>query len=141
MNAKLKQELADAFALSRDLFDHLDEANLLLDLPNHAFEPHGGAGVVHCGRPRELPARDPRVRLARLLLQSREPARKAAVLQRMAATSAELDALDFTGLGQTQIELAFALLRHEVQHHGQLIRYVYANGLTFPASWNARYTV
>jgi hypothetical protein len=141
MNAKLKQELADAFALSHDLFDHLDEASLLLDLPNLPSNRMAGQAWCICGRARELPARDPRGRLAGLLLQSREPARKAAVLQTMAATSAELDRLEFAGLGQAQTELAFALLRHEVQHHGQLIRYVYANGLTFPASWNARYTV
>ena len=37
--------------------------------------------------------------------------------------------------------LLVTLLEHEVQHHGQLIRYVYANGLSFPASWSERYTV
>ncbi|MBK8233243.1 MAG: hypothetical protein IPK72_22375 [Candidatus Eisenbacteria bacterium] len=38
-------------------------------------------------------------------------------------------------------ELALDLLEHEVQHHGQLIRFVYGNGLTFPESWKVRYTV
>ena len=33
------------------------------------------------------------------------------------------------------------LLEHEVQHHGQLIRYVYGNRLSFPGSWKRRYTV
>jgi len=44
-------------------------------------------------------------------------------------------------MSDTQIELAFTLLEHEVQHHGQIIRYVYANALTFPESWSRRYTV
>lgn len=39
------------------------------------------------------------------------------------------------------INLLIDLLEHEVQHHGQLIRYSYANGLGFPKSWNERYTV
>ena len=34
-----------------------------------------------------------------------------------------------------------AELEHEVQHHGQLIRFVYGNALTFPESWHDRYTV
>ena len=38
-------------------------------------------------------------------------------------------------------KLRFALLEHEVQHHGQLIRFVYGNKLSFPESWNKRYTV
>jgi hypothetical protein len=33
------------------------------------------------------------------------------------------------------------LLEHELQHHGQLIRYVYGNKLEFPESWKKRYTV
>jgi hypothetical protein len=33
------------------------------------------------------------------------------------------------------------LLEHEIQHHGQLIRFVYGNRLSFPESWNQRYTV
>lgn len=39
------------------------------------------------------------------------------------------------------IDLLFDLLEHEIQHHGQLIRYIYWNKLEFPKSWNDRYTV
>lgn len=35
----------------------------------------------------------------------------------------------------------FDLLEHEIQHHGQLIRFVFTNKLQFPQSWNERYTV
>lgn len=44
-------------------------------------------------------------------------------------------------LSETQIDILLDLLEHEVQHHGQLIRYFYSNKLTFPKSWNDRYTV
>lgn len=37
--------------------------------------------------------------------------------------------------------LVIDLLEHEVQHHGQLIRFAYANKLGFPESWTNRYTV
>ncbi|MGL4239244.1 hypothetical protein [Tabrizicola sp.] len=33
------------------------------------------------------------------------------------------------------------LLEHEVQHHGQLIRYFYANGLPFPPDFARRYAL
>jgi len=39
------------------------------------------------------------------------------------------------------ISILIDLLEHEVQHHGQLIRYAYSNGIGFPQSWNERYTV
>lgn len=42
-------------------------------------------------------------------------------------------------LNEVQIELLLLLLEHEVLHHGQLIRYIYGNKLTFPKSWNERY--
>ena len=35
----------------------------------------------------------------------------------------------------------FSLLEHEAQHHGQLIRYFYANDLAFPPAFAARYAL
>lgn len=44
-------------------------------------------------------------------------------------------------LEEVNSHLLFDLLEHEVQHHGQLIRYAYANKMDFPKSWSVRYTV
>ena len=44
-------------------------------------------------------------------------------------------------LSEKQGEFLMSLLEHEIQHHGQLIRYIYGNKLNFPKSWNERYTV
>lgn len=44
-------------------------------------------------------------------------------------------------LSEVQLGFILDLLEHEVQHHGQLIRYMYANRLAFPQSWTERYTV
>ena len=49
--------------------------------------------------------------------------------------------LDEHVLNENQLAFLMDLLEHELQHHGQLIRYVYGNRLTFPASWSDRYTV
>jgi len=54
-----------------------------------------------------------------------------------------LDRLDSpeVSLDAAREEILTDLLEHEVQHHGQLIRYFYANGLTFPASFARRYAL
>lgn len=44
-------------------------------------------------------------------------------------------------LNEQQLNFVFILLEHEIQHHGQLIRYIYGNKLTFPESWKQRYNV
>lgn len=41
----------------------------------------------------------------------------------------------------TQIQLMVDLLEHEIQHHGQLIRYIYGLRLQAPASWQKRYAL
>jgi hypothetical protein len=42
---------------------------------------------------------------------------------------------------ETQEDVLLELLEHEVQHHGQLIRYFYANGLPFPTAFASRYAL
>ena len=44
-------------------------------------------------------------------------------------------------LSEIQLDFLLDLLEHEIQHHGQLIRYIYGNKLSFPKSWTKRYTV
>lgn len=48
---------------------------------------------------------------------------------------------DMEALPRGSQKLIFSLFEHECQHHGQLIRYVYSNNLSFPASWTDAYTV
>ena len=62
------------------------------------------------------------------------------MLVSLEATQKQLGLLEFSKT-DSQLEFTFGLLEHEVQHHGQLIRFVYGNGLSFPDSWNKRYTV
>jgi hypothetical protein len=42
---------------------------------------------------------------------------------------------------EAQDRLVLDLLEHEAQHHGQLIRYLYALRLPIPASWKSRYAL
>ena len=40
-----------------------------------------------------------------------------------------------------QLQRALALLEHETQHHGQLIRYLYGLGIPRPESWQRQYAL
>ena len=141
MNQLLKTRLDRSFQLTHDLVVHLEEAALNLDLPN--LPSNRIAGQLWC----IVGARESYTRAIEaggwrgFSCSLKTPKVKQSVLEALEATHQRLNELDFSGLSEAQLELAFALLEHEVQHHGQLIRFVYGNGLTFPASWNKRYTV
>ena len=71
-----------------------------------------------------------------------DPTSKVMVLACLEASAAKcLEYVDGRELSPLQAEFLLDLLEHEVQHHGQLIRYVYGNRLAFPESWAKRYTV
>ena len=65
----------------------------------------------------------------------------AAVHLRRAAGEAESAIAATTDWTPDRTRLLMSLLEHEVQHHGQLIRYLYANRLPIPASWKERYAL
>ena len=141
MNRILRAHLERAFELTHDLVAHLDETALALDLPD--VPSNRIAGQVWC----VVGARESYTNAIRaggwqgFSCSLRSPRAKQSVLAALEASQRTLSAIDFAGLSDVQLDLAFGLLEHEVQHHGQLIRFVYANGLTFPDSWNKRYTV
>ncbi len=142
LNEKLKTELDRSFKLTHDLFAHLDETNLRLDLPG--LPSNRIAGQAWC----IVGARESYIRAIKesgwkgFSCSLKTPRIKQLVLSALEATYGGLAEIDFSdALTDAQLDLGFGLLEHEIQHHGQLIRFVYANGLTFPASWNQRYTV
>ena len=141
MNQVLQKRLACAFQLTHDLVAHWDEAALGLDLPG--LPSNRISGQLWC----IIGARESYLTAIQagswqgFACSLTEPQKKQAVLAALETTQQRLDALDFTDFTEAQLELAFALLEHEVQHHGQLIRFVYGNRLSFPISWNKRYTV
>ncbi|MCO5170851.1 MAG: hypothetical protein M9894_31365 [Planctomycetes bacterium] len=57
------------------------------------------------------------------------------------AREAALEAASRHDLAGDRAGLAFDLLEHEAQHHGQLIRYFYANGVAFPPEFARRYAL
>lgn len=141
MNAILQSHLRQALELTRDLVVHLDDAALKLDLcqlPSNRI-----ADQLWC----IVGARESYFRAiasgawAGFSCSLNPRPDRTNVLAALDASSAQLSTLQLGGMSEAQVGLVMALLEHEVQHHGQLIRYVYANRLTFPASWSKRYTV
>lgn len=141
MNQTLKEKLGRSFGLTHDLVTHLDETSLNLDLPN--LPSNRIAGQLWC----IVGARESYTKAIEtsgwkgFSCSLTTPRVKQSVLAALETTHKQLNEIDFTELTDVQIEFAFDLLEHEIQHHGQLIRFVYGNGLTFPDSWNKRYTV
>jgi hypothetical protein len=141
MNQLLKEKLIRAFRLTYDLVLHLDETALNLDLPN--LPSNRIAGQLWC----IVGARESYIKAIEFgewkgfSCSLATPKIKQAVLVTLEETDKKLQKIYFMELTDVQIDLAFNLLEHEIQHHGQLIRFVYANGLTFPESWHKRYTV
>ena len=141
MNQQLKTKLDRSFKLTQDLVNHLDETSLTLDLPN--LPSNRIASQLWC----IAGARESYTKAIEtggwkgFSCSLTTPRVKQSVLAVLEATHKQMNGIDFTDLSSIQIELAFDLLEHEIQHHGQLIRFVYGNALTFPDSWNQRYTV
>lgn len=141
MNKQLIANLSRAFQLTYDLVVHLDETSLNLDLPN--LPSNRIAGQIWC----IVGARESYTKAIEMgawkgfSCSLSTPKIKKSVLAALQETDRKLHEINFMGLTDAQIDLAFSLLEHEIQHHGQLIRFVYANGLTFPESWHKRYTV
>lgn len=67
---------------------------------------------------------------------------KKLIVNKLERTAADLRVFLKEGDSRSlNLDVIIDLLEHEVQHHGQLIRYSYSNKLGFPRSWNTRYTV
>lgn len=141
MSEYLKSRLERAFQLTYDLVHHLDEILLNADLPN--LPSNRIAGQLWC----IVGARESYTKAIEsgswqgFSCSLKTPRIKGSVMEVLEETQKHLSQLDFLHLNDEQVKLAFDLLEHEIQHHGQLIRFVYGNGLTFPKSWNERYTV
>jgi hypothetical protein len=141
MSKQLKAKLERSFKLTHDLVSHLDEISLTLDLPN--LPSNRIAGQLWC----MVGARESYLKGIEsgswqgFSCSLTTPRVKESVLDVLQSTYEWMMGIDFTALTDAQAELAFDLLEHEIQHHGQLIRFVYGNRLTFPESWNKRYTV
>jgi hypothetical protein len=132
-----------SFALYRDLLDVLDEralASALPGLPSNSI----GAQLWCVVGARESYARaiasGAWAGFTCSLDEPGDPTKVTASLQESAERVSEV--LKSSGPStEVQDRLVLDLLEHEAQHHGQLIRYLYALRLPIPASWKGRYAL
>ena len=141
MRQLLKTRLQRAFALTADLVEHLDEVALGADLPDLPSNRISGQLWCVVGARESYSAAIEAGKWQGFSCSLKAPSDKTAVLAALRSSAERLSGIDFESLSDRQLELGFDLLEHEVQHHGQLIRYVYGNRFLFPSSWNKRYTV
>ncbi|MBE4909912.1 hypothetical protein IMZ08_17900 [Bacillus luteolus] len=138
----LKQRVLQALGLTDDFYNHINEGCLGLkisDVPSNTFGEQ-----AYC----IIGARESYLKALKLgqwagfdcsLIQTND---KTLISSKLEETHRNIENfLQDNCIGEINNNLLIDLLEHEVQHHGQLIRFAYANKIKFPKSWNIRYTV
>ncbi len=138
----LLQRLQKAFSLTHDLAFSLEPEELQLKLKNLPSNTIGQQLWCIVG------ARESYLRAiinegwSGFSCSLMDTTAKEKVLQALDKSADEcLSFLQDCEINEKQEVWVFTLLEHELQHHGQLIRYCYGNKISFPMSWNERYTV
>ena len=137
---KLRDNIVRAFNLTEDLLQHLETTDLLLTLKELPSNNIGQQFYCIIG------ARESYIKAIEAggwqgFSCSLKDVTSKEDIEKYLNNSSELLNLLTDDMIIDQVDLAFDLLEHEIQHHGQLIRYIYGNKLTFPKSWHDRYTV
>ena len=138
INEKIKR----AFSLTQGLAEHLEEAHLDYSLPGLPSNKIGEQFWCIIGARESYLNAIKNEKWVGFSCSLKDTTSKPEILS--ALTQSQQAAIDFitsTSLNDTQTNFLLDLLEHEIQHHGQLIRYIYGNKLAFPKSWNQRYTV
>lgn len=138
----INEKIERAFSLTQDLATHLDETHLRLDLPELPSNKIGEQLWCMIGARESYFTAIKNKKWVGFSCSLKDTTSKSAILAAlMQSQQAVTEFITTAILDDTQSNFLFDLLEHEIQHHGQLIRYVYGNKLNFPKSWNERYTV
>lgn len=143
MSSLLHERIKKSFDLNSELVAHLTESSLHSKLP--ALPSNSIGEQLWC----VVGARESYIRGIqkghwdgfRCSLARDDIGKKNSVTEALArsAETARQVLSQSESLSQTQEQLAFELLEHEIQHQGQLIRYLYGLKLGIPAGLKARY--
>lgn len=138
----VNEKIVRTFSLTHDLAAHLDEAHLRLDLPDLPSNSIGEQFWCVIGARESYLEAIKNGKWLGFACSLKDTTSKPGVLEALEKSQqAVTQCLQTTPLNETQTNFLLDLLEHEIQHHGQLIRYMYGNKLEFPKSWQARYTV
>ena len=145
MNAVLRRRLARANTLYVDLVDTVTPAHLgsrLADLPSDTVG-HQLWCVLGARESFPAAARAGQWQGFTSPVEGEQLTDPAALRAALESTAADVDAW-VEGLSsddEQSFAYALALLEHETQHHGQLIRYLYALDIPRPATWREQYAL
>ncbi|MEN2768974.1 hypothetical protein [Ornithinibacillus xuwenensis] len=138
----LKQRVLQALSLTNDFYNHINDGCLRLKISDVPSNTIGEQAYCIVG------ARESYLKALKIgqwagfdcsLVDSNN---KTLINRKLEQTHTNIERLlQEISIDENISIFLFDLLEHEVQHHGQLIRYAYANKITFPKSWSIRYTV
>ncbi|WP_456278964.1 hypothetical protein [Bacillus sp. AK128] len=138
----IRQRLLQALSLTDDFFNHINEGCLGLRISDAPSNTIGEQAYCIIG------ARESYLKALKVghwagfdcsLIETND---QTLLISKLEETHRNIEIfLIDSSVGEINYNLLIDLLEHEVQHHGQLIRYAYANKIQFPKSWNIRYTV
>ena len=145
MNAVLRRRLARANTLYVDLVDTVTPAHLgsrLADLPSDTVG-HQLWCVLGTRESFPAAARAGQWQGFTSPVEGEQLTDPAALRAALESTAADVDAWveGLSGDDEQSFAYALALLEHETQHHGQLIRYLYALDIPRPATWREQYAL
>jgi uncharacterized damage-inducible protein DinB len=124
----INEKILRAFKLTQDLVTHLDEAHLSLCLPDLPSNTIGEQIWCIVGSRESYLKALINEKWAGFSCSLESTTSKTAILETL--TQSEQAVIQFIAnntLNETQANILFDLFEHEIQHHGQLIRYVYGN--------------
>lgn len=131
-----------AFALTADFYSFITEASLSLAIPNAPSNKIGEQAWCIVGARESYLAALKNGAWSGFTCSLLDCSDRSLILNKLEQTATQLEEIvRSSAVKELNIDLLLDLLEHEVQHHGQLIRYAYANRLSFPHSWEDRYTV
>ncbi|RXJ04371.1 hypothetical protein DS745_03020 [Anaerobacillus alkaliphilus] len=138
----LKQRILQALSLTYDFYNHMDEGCLALRISDVPSNTIGEQAYCIIGA-RESYLNALKIgKWAGFTCSLNNSDIKNLIINKLEETYTNLERFfQDNSVEEINSELLLDLLEHEVQHHGQLIRYAYANKIDFPKSWNVRYTV
>ena len=138
----LTQRVRSALNLTRDFYASISDDQLQMNIPGLPSNTIGEQAYCIVGARESYLNAMRRGEWVGFECSLRHVHQKTQVLEKLQSTQDQLETF-FNDLTPDQIVENFMidLLEHEVQHHGQLIRYTYANRIAFPQTWRTRYHV
>lgn len=143
ITSTIKDSFARSFKLYQDLVVSLDEEKLNSKLPNLPSNTLGLQLWCVVGARESYSKAIAANEWSGFSCSLQKPHDKEDVLAALTSSEAIVTDIlkDIEVYNEIQNQLVMDLLEHECQHHGQLIRYIYALKLDIPESWKKRYAL